>query len=140
MSASLEMQVDTSGIDNLLAKFPQNKRQFVNALGEVVVGNMVESFNTSPPGKQYVITDNQGRRRTHTASQPGYPPNTMNSDLINSLRYELRGSDTVEIRGAEHGLYLEDSTELNRPFIQPAVSRASREQVVGLGKRWLFEG
>lgn len=132
MSAELEFFSDTSGIDRLLARHPQNKAQFMDALAERVVSAMKLSFGTSPPGRQY----SRGDGRTHVASVPGYPPNVDYGDLTNSLRWERRGTDTREIHGAEHGLILEDSTELDRPFIGPAVMEANKD-VPELGRMYL---
>lgn len=133
MSADFEYYADTSGIDDLLAKMPQNKGRFMDAWVEAVITEMKDSFNTSPPGRSY----DRGSGRVHVASVEGYPPNIDYGDLTNSLRWERRGSDTREIHGAEHGLYLEDSTELNRPFIAPAVAEVNKD-LPDLGTRWLF--
>ena len=135
MSASFEYKADTSGIDDLLTKLPTQKGQFMDALAEVVVGNMKGSFGTSPPGRSYP----RGKNRTHVASVQGNPPNVDYGDLTNSLRWERKGSDTREIHGAEHGLYLEDNTELDRPFIGPAVVEAN-QVVPMLGQQWLRLG
>ena len=131
VSADFDFTVDTSGIDSLLQKHPQNKSRFLDAVAELVVTEMKDSFNTSPPGRAYDRADG----RVHIASLPGYPPNTDYGDLINSLRWERHG-DVREIHGAEHGLYLEDSTELNRPFIGPAVAEVNKD-VPALGKKYL---
>lgn len=134
-SAEFEFKVDTSGIDKALAKLPGQKGRFMDALAERTLTLMKLSFDTSPPGREYA----RGNNRIHVASQPGYPPNVDYGDLTNSLRWERRGSDTREIHGAEHGLYLEDSSELNRPFIRPAMEEANKD-VVSLGKQWLRIG
>ena len=135
MSASLEYKADTKGIDDLLAKHPARKGDFMDALAEHVLALMKLSFGTSPPGKEYA----RGNGRVHVASQPGYPPNTDTGALINSLRWYRRKNDVRSIFGAEHGLYLEDSTELDRPFIGPAVREANKD-VPKLGRQWLRIG
>lgn len=121
--AELEFKVDTSGIDDLLAKYPQGKSRFMDAVAEAVITEMKDSFNTGPPGRSY----DRGKGRVHIASSPGFPPAIDYGDLTNSLRWERRGNDTREIHGAEHGLYLEDSTELDRPFIAPAVMEVNKD-------------
>lgn len=135
MSASFEFEVDTRPIDELLAKHPQRKNQFMDAMAEASVSEMKDSFNTSPPGLAY----DRGNGRVHIASQPGYPPNTDYGDLINSLRWERAGSDVREIHGAEHGKWLEDSAELDRPFIDPAF-REIEGDILPLGQQWLRIG
>ncbi len=132
VSAELEWHANTRGIDNLLAQHPQRKGKFMDAVAEQSVTYMKLSFDTSPNGASY----DRGNGRVHIASQPGYPPNIDYGDLYNSLRWERRGEDVREIHGAEHGLYLEDSTELNRPFISPAL-REVQGDIVGLGQQWL---
>jgi hypothetical protein len=132
--SDFDFAFDTSGIDKLLAQHPRNTGLFMDAVAETTVGNMTDSFDTSPPGRSY----KRGKKRVHVASMPGHPPNIDHSDLVNSLRWERRGSDAREIHGAAHGLYLEDSAELNRPFIGPAVQETNKD-VPSLGKRWLFE-
>ena len=47
-----------------------SKRQFLEAVGDKVVDNWKESFDTSPPGRIY-----RRRGREHVASIEGYPPN-----------------------------------------------------------------
>lgn len=134
MSASLEWKADTSGIDDLLAKHPQNKGRFMDAMAEQSITLMRLKMDTSPPGETYERGD-----RVHVASVKGYPPNIDYGDLYNSLRWERRGTDEREIHGAEHGLHLEDSSELDRPFISPAF-RDLQDDVVGLGQQWLLPG
>ena len=134
MSLKMSFQVDTSGIDDLLTKHPQNKRRFMDAVAERAVALMDLSFNTSPDGLSYP----RGSGRTHVASQAGFPPNVDSGTLRDSLRWERSGDDR-EIHGAEYALYLEDSTELNRPFIGPAIEEANQD-VPALGKRFLDGG
>lgn len=133
MSSSFEFTADTSGIDDLLAIHPQRKDAFMDAWVEAVITAMKLSFNSGPPGKSY----DRGNDRVHVASQPGYPPNVDFGDLTNSLRWERRGDDAREIHGAEHGKLLEDSTELDRPFIAPAVAEVNKD-VPMLGQQFLL--
>jgi hypothetical protein len=130
-----DFKVDTSGIDERLLRHPQRKSLFLDALAENTLSHVEKSFNTSPDGRSYP----RGQDRVHVASQPGYPPNKDSSTLANSLRWERSGTDARSIHGAEHGLYLEDSTELNRPFIGPGVREAEKD-VPALGKQFLGDG
>ena len=132
MAAKFEFEVDTSGIDEVMTALPLHKGKFMDALAERVLTLMKLSFNTSPDGRSY----ERGSGRVHVASVQGYPPNIDTGTLTNSLRWERHGTDRREIHGAEYGLYLEDSTELDRPFIGPAVVDANKD-VPALGKQFL---
>jgi len=131
MSSGIEITVDLSGYDRVLREEPIKAGRLLSAGAERAITIMKTSFNTSPAGRIH-----QRGTRTHTASQPGYPPNIDTGALSNSLRWEEAGQSTRKIFGMEYGLELEDSTMKNRPFIQPAFDQLKNE-FPGMAKAYL---
>ena len=98
---------------------------FLFKIGQEVVSNMRESFGSGPPGRQY-------RRGSvvHIASSTGHPPNVDTGNLSNSLRAEV-DVPHVDIYGAEYALYLDDSAQLNRPFISESFDQLDLDDIAG---------
>lgn len=97
-----QIQGDTRGRDDWL-----------RGIREQIVGDVVVSFGTSPPGIQY---------GDHVASQPGFPPNIDIGDLARSIRGRRIKLLHHRIEdGVAHGIKMEDGTEdvEARPFIRP---------------------
>ena len=98
-----EMEADTAGRD-----------RWLRGVGNQMVGDIVLSFGTSPPGRQY---------GSHVASVPGHPPNVDTGDLRNSIRLIKVGNLRYRIvdgvsYGAELELGLREGVAA-RPFIEP---------------------
>lgn len=109
--------LDTEILDGLIAASPERIDQFLRSTSESITNDIKLSFNSSPPGRVYV-------RGTisHTASQPGYPPNIDTGALIGSMHWEKVGELTYQVMdGVLYGLHLEEGTSTiqPRPFVQP---------------------
>jgi len=129
------VKLDTSGMDEAIRRAGTDGQKLMDALAELFVGNVRESFNTSPDGRTY----KRGKDGVHVASQPGYPPNIDSGNYTNSLRWENSGSFGRSVYGAEYGLYLEDSSVLNRPHLNPAMERLE-EQLPSVAPQYIKLG
>lgn len=106
--ADLQITLDTSGIDRILAAEPQRVGRWLSGFAEDVVTDIKLSFGTSP-------------------SSPGQPPGVDRGTLRASIHWENTGSfERTIMDGVEYGVYLEDGTERMgaRPFMGPAFERA----------------
>lgn len=117
-----DIELDLSGIENLLRATPTKGGRWLTAFAESIVTDIKLSMNTSPPGKTY-----KRGKVSHVASQEGFPPNVDIGTLRASIYQENTGSFERTINaGTEYAEYLEDGTEKMgaRPFMQPAIDRA----------------
>lgn len=111
------VRIDVSGITRVLREEPGRVADWLDSVAEEMVGDVKESFGTSPPGRTY-----QRGAKTHVSSQPGYPPNVDTGTLRASIRWDRISPFTREIMdGVEYGIELEDGTERiqARPFMGP---------------------
>ena len=92
--------------------------KWLRGVGNQMVGDIVLSFGTSPPGRTY------GK---HVASQPGYPPNVDVGDLSRSIKLVKKGNLNYRIvDGVSYGAELELGTREKveaRPFIEPVFAK-----------------
>lgn len=119
------MKLDLAGIRRLLQTQPEAKGRLLDAAAEAIVTDIKTSFGTSPAGKSY-----RRGKKTHIASQEGYPPNVDIGTLRASIRAVKKGDDVRWIEdGVEYGVYLENGTPRMkpRPFMTPAFLRMQRE-------------
>lgn len=110
MSADLQVTLDTSGIDRILATEPGRVEAFLDWFAESVVTDIVLSFGTSP-------------------SSPGQPPGVDTGALRASIRWEKTGAlERTIMDGVEYGQYLEDGTSkmAARPFFRPVFDAAQQ--------------
>jgi hypothetical protein len=126
MASEMQVTVDTEGLQKALREDPAKVKRWLNGFTEDLVSRIKLSFNTSPPGRVYV----RGTR-SHTASQPGFPPNIDLGTLTNSIYWEETGAlETTVYVGVEHGEYMEDGAEdvgiEARPFMGPAFDDAQK--------------
>jgi hypothetical protein len=124
MASSLEVRVDTKGLQDAAREDPAKVKRWLGGFTEDMVSRIKLSFNTSPSGRVY-----KRGKRSHTASSPGYPPNIDLGTLMGSIYWEETGDlETTIFVGAEHGEYLEDGAEdvgiEARPFMAPAFDDA----------------
>lgn len=125
--ANSKVVLDTKGLQRLTQTEPQKVSLWLDGEAEAMVSDIKLHFNTSPPGRTYTRGS-----VSHTASQPGQPPNIDIGSLINSIRWERQGNFTRRIMdGVEHGLWMEEGTSTidPRPWMQPAFAREA--QVIG---------
>ena len=110
------VRIDVSGIERVLREEPGIVANWLDEVAEEMVGDVQESFGTSPPGKTY-----QRGSKTHTASQPGYPPNVDTGALRASIHWERTGDfERWIMDGVEYGIRLEDGIGVEaRPFMGP---------------------
>ena len=115
--ADYEVRIDTRKMQNIIRNQPERADAWLRGVANEILGDIVLSFNTSPPGRSYTRGET-----THVASQPGYPPNVDTGTLrasmgvrrLKQLRYEIHD-------GVEYGIHLELGTErmAARPFFGP---------------------
>jgi hypothetical protein len=124
MASEMQVTVDTRGLQEALREDPAKVKRWLGGFTEDLVSRIKLSFNTSPPGRVY-----KRGTRSHTASQPGFPPNIDLGTLTNSIYWEETGAmETTVFVGVEHGEYMEDGAEdvgiEARPFMGPAFADA----------------
>lgn len=122
--ATPKVVLDTKGLQQLKRSEPDKVAKWLDAEAEGVVTDIKLSMNTSPPGRTYTRGG-----VSHTASQPGYPPNVDIGTLRASIRWERDGLFTRKIMdGVTYGIHLEDGTEsiAPRPFMAPAFAREQK--------------
>ena len=116
--------IDTSVLDRFLAQANGGFDTIVGILANLIVAEIVSSFNTSPPGRAYTR-----KGVTHVASVGGYPPNIDTGALAASITPEkVRDAYWVVKDQVEYGIYLEQGTASDggaggmapRPFMEPA--------------------
>lgn len=115
---TIQIRYDNRKLRRLIQRHPQRVQQFGDIVAEAIVGDIVQSFGTSPPGRRY-----ERGNVMHVASQPNYPPNVDTGTLRASIRwkrerrFQWRVSD-----GVEYGVELEYGLRENlapRPFMTP---------------------
>ena len=115
--ASYEIKVDTRKMQNIIRNEPERADRWLRGVANEILGDIVLSFNTSPPGRSY-----KRGNKAHVASQPGYPPNVDTGALHASMQARPAGRLKYEIHdGVEYGYHLEMGTEhiAPRPFVGP---------------------
>lgn len=120
----MDIRVNTRMLDRLARQTPERLDQVAAAAAEGVLSDIVRSFGSGPDGRDY-------RRGgvTHTASQPGYPPNVDTGALRASMQVQRIGQAHYRVAdGVEYGIYLELGTlrMAARPFVVPVIEDWSR--------------
>lgn len=113
----MTVRLNKRKLEQLIRTTPTRADQLVRAAATEMVGDIVTSFNTSPPGETYVRGS-----VSHVASQEGYPPNVDTGALRASIQWTAAGPMKVFIHdGVIYGLMLEIGTDNMgpRPFITP---------------------
>lgn len=127
------IRLDTAKLEALIRDTPGMVDEILASAANEMVGDIVLSFNTSPPGIAY-----KRGTRVHVASVPDYPPNVDTGALRASMkaRRVRRGVYHVE-DGVEYGIYLEDGTERiqQRPFVRPVFDEWQRRRFAALVER-----
>lgn len=116
--------LDDEKLRKLMQIEPQLVSQWLDGFSEGMVTDIKLSMNTSPAGQTYTRGG-----VSHTASQPGYPPNIDIGNLIGTIRWEPQSTFTRKIiAGTDYAVPLEFGTEriAPRPFMTPAFDRAGR--------------
>lgn len=115
---SLEVKLDTSGMQRLLIEEPQKVDAWLRGVAITMVSDIKLKFGTGPAG----ITYKRGSRY-HVASSPGSPPNSDTGTLINSIRHEPAGYLTYHIAtSVEYAEYVENGNTRGmaaRPYMAP---------------------
>lgn len=112
------VNLDLTEWDALVNRHGDRAEEWLDGVAEEIVGDIVTSFGTGPPGRRY-----KRGQKWHVASRPGYPPNRDIGTLAASIRWRKSGTlERVIEDGVEYGIELEDGTERAggaRPFVQP---------------------
>lgn len=113
----MTVRLDKRKLDQLIRTTPGRANMMLRGMATEIVGDIVLSMGTSPPGESY-----QRGSVTHVASQEGYPPN-VDTD---ALRPSIRWTEDTPLRlfvhdGVTYGKWLEFGTDNMgpRPFITP---------------------
>lgn len=125
---------DMRVLDQLRRNVPAKLEQFGRAVAEEIVSDIKLSYGTSPPGR----THTRGKR-SHVASQPGYPPNIDMGALRASIRWEAAGKLRWNVTdGVEYGYWLEVGTErmAARPHFKPIFEKWIQGDLARFGKEW----
>ncbi len=98
------------------------------ALAEEMTSDIVKSFDTSPPGRQWWIAS---EGFLHTASLPGFPPNVLSIELLKSMNWEKIRDGIWHVQdGVEHGIKMEqgepETNTAPRPFVGPVFANKGR--------------
>ena len=115
--ASYEIKVDTRKMQNIIRNETERADRWLRGVANEILGDIVLSFNTSPPGWSY-----KRGNKAHVASQLGYPPNVDMGTLRASMGVRRLKQLAYEIHdGVEYGYHLELGTEhiAPRPFVGP---------------------
>lgn len=118
---SPKIVLDTKGLQQLKRTEPEKVARWLDLKAEDIVTDIKLSFNTSPPGQTYTRGG-----VSHTASQPGYPPNVDIGTLKDTIKWNRDGQFTRIIHdGVNYGILLEDGTEsiAPRPFMRPVFDK-----------------
>jgi len=131
MGDDFKFELDTEGIDNLLARMDGIADRWLAGVAEAIVTDVKLSFGSSPDGRRYTRGSIE-----HVASQGGYPPNVDLGTLRASIRQQkIHAHERWISDGVEYGVYLEIGTEriAPRPFMRPAFDRIIKEVLGGAG-------
>ena len=136
-SASLRIiRKDTSGFQRLRRDVPNGIDRLARAAAQGITDDIKQSMGTSPPGITY---ERYNPKRTHTASQPGYPPNVDLGNLRDSMNwFSERKGRTIVHDGVVYGIDLElgnPATNLEpRPFVVPVFEQWQRAKLMELAR------
>ncbi len=123
--------VNTSVMRQLRQAGPVKQEAFLRAAAFAILADIISSFNTSPPGREYQSETGV----IHVASQPGYPPNIDTGTLANSMKVTPDGKLRYLIHDqTDYGLSLEygRGRVLPRPFVVPVFDRWRASEFVRL--------
>jgi hypothetical protein len=112
-----DVRVDSAKLRAIIADNPAMVDEVLRSAANEMLGDIVLSFNTSPPGREY-----ERGGVVHVASAEDYPPNVDTGALRASMNVQKQKAGEYWIQdGVEYGLYLEEGTERMgaRPFIAP---------------------
>lgn len=115
----MDIRVNTRMLDRLARQTPERLDRITAGAAHGILTDIVRAFGSGPDGRDY-------RRGgvTHTASQPGYPPNVDTGALRGSMQVQRVGHAHYRVSdGVEYGIYLELGTTwmAPRPFVTPVV-------------------
>lgn len=130
------VKINDRELQRLIRVHPQKADDAIGATAYEGERYIKQSFNTSPPGETYQLYN---PRRTHTASQDGFPPNVDTGKLRNSIQAEpvsrlhwQIGTDT------EYAPHLEFGTSNMgaRPYMEPGANWLEK-QIVRIFRNFL---
>ena len=127
------VRFDNKRLVQILQQQPDFVDEVLRESANEIMGDIVLSFGTSPPGREY-----QRGKVVHVASRPGNPPNVDTGALRASMRVRKVNEKTYHVQdGVEYGIMLEDGTERMgaRPFVRPVFEQWVRGKFVELVAR-----
>ncbi|MCY4247483.1 MAG: hypothetical protein OXE95_07915 [Chloroflexi bacterium] len=123
-----EVAIDTGELRRIASRSPQMRRKVLSSFGDRWINQARLLFTNTVKAPARVSRG--GNRRTVYRSLPGFPPSIDTGTLRDSLNMIFPDDNTVELRGAEYGLYLD--RDKNRPWI----GKASEQAMSGLEAIW----
>lgn len=114
---SLEIKVDTKGLERIIQQEPQRVDRWLRGVAEQMVGDIKLSFGTGPAGRRY-----KRDGKYHVASSAGNPPNSDSGNLTGTIKSKSAGRLTYHISaGTGYDRLLEYGTRkmAARPFMGP---------------------
>lgn len=115
-------KADTAALKTLIASAPGQLDKLVRALTLAIRNDIVESFNTAPPGNIY-----RRGAKTHTAAAPFHPPNVDYGALRASIHVlQEKPLQGIVADGVNYGAILEIGSARHNyvwPFMRPAFER-----------------
>lgn len=125
MASTPYVRIDRARFDRILHQHPRAADDALGALALEGQRMVVNSFNTSRPGRQY-----KRGSRIHIASQPGSPPNVDTGVLRAAVGVRRPGAlrRSIHTGQVEHAPWLEFGTTkmAARPFMRPMAAQLPR--------------
>lgn len=116
------VKINDRELQRLIRTHPQQADDAIGATAYEGERYIKQSFNTSPPGETYQLYN---PRRTHTASQDGFPPNVDTGKYRNSWQAGRLSQNHWQVAtDDEKGPHLEFGTSNMgaRPHVEPAAN------------------
>ena len=124
----ITLTIDDPGLKKLLQRGERKSNDFMDAVAVALTTEWRAMMQATPR-----------KEGLSGASKPGYPPAIQTGFLINSIgNFRKKGLER-HFYGPEYALFLNDSAQLNRPFIEPGMANVQARQVEPLAKEHLRE-
>ena len=123
---AIKLHIDDPGLTKALRRNEKQSQDFMDAFALSLTAEWREMMGSTP--RQGDLSG---------PSQPGHPPAIQTGNLINSLgQFRKNGLDR-DFYAPDYALFLNDSAQLNRPFIEPGIEEVKQRDLVNLAKEHL---